>query len=159
MWKKSWIYQIIQKCVSTVQDSIRSKKILIKIEPEEDPAFLILGSELINEAIENILLNSIIHNDNEDVYLSIAILKVLKDQIPHIRVEFSDNGRGIKDSRKTNIFNRAYNQNKSTIGMGLGLSLVKIIVEKLDGSVWVEDRVLGDYNQGSKFILLLPEVD
>ncbi|MFX1569365.1 MAG: PAS domain S-box protein [Promethearchaeota archaeon] len=153
------IYQIVQQIINNIQNSSKNKRISVKVEPNNQSKFLILGNELLNEAIENILLNSIIHNDNEEVFISIRILKVLGDEKPFIRVEFSDNGRGIEDSRKKIIFNRAYNQNKSTIGMGLGLSLVKKIIENLDGLVWVEDRITNDYKQGSKFILLLPEVD
>ncbi|MFX1296090.1 MAG: PAS domain S-box protein, partial [Promethearchaeota archaeon] len=153
------IYQIIQRNISNVQNSIQNKKTFIQLEPEKQTKFLINGNKLINEAIENILLNSIIYNDNEDIYISIFITKVLKNQKSYIRVQFSDNGRGIEDSRKDIIFNRVYSQNKSTLEMGLGLSLVKKIVEKLNGYVWVEDRVQGDYKQGSKFIMLLPEVN
>ncbi|MFX1389594.1 MAG: PAS domain S-box protein [Promethearchaeota archaeon] len=153
------IYQVVQQNIYNIQSLSKNKRVSIKIEPKNQINYLILGNELLNEAIENILLNSIIHNDNEEIRISIRILKVLREQKPYIKVEFSDNGRGIEDSRKRIIFNRAYNQDKSTIGMGLGLSLVRMIIEKLDGFVWVEDRVLDDYEQGSKFIILLPEVD
>ena len=43
--------------------------------------------------------------------------------------------------------------------MGIGLSLVKKIVEIFNGMIWVEDKVKGDYSRGSKFILLLPKAD
>ncbi len=153
------IYQLLQMNISNIQKSFKNKKTLIKLEPNYQSNYLILGNELLNEVIENILLNSIIHNDNDEIHISIGILKVIKNQKAYIRIDFSDNGRGIEDSRKKIIFNRAYNQDKSTIGMGLGLSLVRIIVGKLDGLVWVEDRIPNDYKQGSKFIVLLPEVD
>jgi signal transduction histidine kinase len=41
--------------------------------------------------------------------------------------------------------------------MGLGLSLVKKIVESYNGDIWVEDRVKGDHEQGSNFVVLLQE--
>ena len=41
--------------------------------------------------------------------------------------------------------------------MGLGLSLVKKIIDSYHGKIRVEDRIKGDYKQGSNFILLLPE--
>jgi len=43
-------------------------------------------------------------------------------------------------------------------GMGLGLSLVKKIIESYHGQIWVEDRVKGDSTRGSNFVLLIPEV-
>ena len=42
--------------------------------------------------------------------------------------------------------------------MGLGLSLVKKIIQKYEGKVWVENIVKDDYSKGSNFIILIPEV-
>jgi len=55
------------------------------------------------------------------------------------------------------IFQRAFNTNKTVSGMGIGLSLVKKIIETYNGQIWVEDRVKGEYSKGSKFIVLIPE--
>jgi signal transduction histidine kinase len=77
----------------------------------------------------------------------------------HIRIEFTDNGIGIEDARKEEIFLRAYNKDKSISGLGLGLSLVKKIIETYKGQIWVEDRIKGDYSKGSNFIILLHEAD
>lgn len=40
--------------------------------------------------------------------------------------------------------------------MGLGLSLVKLIIEKYNGQIWVENKIKGDITKGSNFIILLP---
>ncbi|MFX1276719.1 MAG: PAS domain S-box protein [Promethearchaeota archaeon] len=152
------IYKIIQSEISIIQNLIKNQKIFIELLPREDPEFFSLGNELIHEIFENILQNSIIHNENEKIIISILIFKILKEQKSYIRIEISDNGRGIEDSRKNIVFNRAYNQDKSKIGMGLGLSLVKLIIEKFDGEIWIEDKVPGDYKQGSRFIILLPQI-
>jgi signal transduction histidine kinase len=41
--------------------------------------------------------------------------------------------------------------------MGLGLSLVSIILNSYHGHITVEDKVKGDYTQGSNFIVYIPE--
>ncbi len=75
----------------------------------------------------------------------------------NIKAEFIDNGIGIEDSRKKLIFLRGYNKDVTTTGMGFGLSLVKKIMDSYHGKIWVEDRVLGDFSKGSKFIILTLE--
>ena len=40
---------------------------------------------------------------------------------------------------------------------GLGLLLVREILDYYNGSVWIEDRVAGDSLKGSKFVVLIPE--
>ena len=40
--------------------------------------------------------------------------------------------------------------------MGLGLSLVKKIIDSYSGKICVKDRIKGDYTKGSNFIVLIP---
>ena len=46
---------------------------------------------------------------------------------------------------------------KGTKGMGFGLTLVNKLIKTYNGKIWVEDNVEGNYTQGSKFIILIPE--
>ena len=55
------------------------------------------------------------------------------------------------------MFQRCALETSSFYRLGLGLSLVKMLVESYDGKIWVEDRVEGDHTKGSKFILLIKE--
>jgi len=48
-------------------------------------------------------------------------------------------------------------EGQSLHGIGLGLSLVKIIIEMYGGEIRVEDRIKGDHTKGSNFIVLIPE--
>ena len=73
-----------------------------------------------------------------------------------LKLEFIDNGVGIDNIRKEKIFERAYNEIRSVSGMGLGLSLVKSIIDSYDGQIWVENRVSDDYSKGSDFVILIP---
>jgi len=41
--------------------------------------------------------------------------------------------------------------------MGLGLSLVKKIMDSYFGYIWVENRVQEDYSKGSNFVILIPK--
>ncbi|MGY5856188.1 MAG: ATP-binding protein [Candidatus Thorarchaeota archaeon] len=64
-----------------------------------------------------------------------------------------DYGQGIEPEKKTELFNRFMAGAKGT---GLGLSVAKTLTEVFGGIIAVEDRVEGDYTQGSVFIVTLP---
>ncbi len=116
------------------------------------------GGNLLIDAFENILLNSCIHNNNENIKLWINFYKIQKEGESFIKIEFKDNGYGISDERKRIIFEKNYEKNKNTTGMGLGLFLVKKIINAYGGQIRVKNRVEGDHKQGSNFIILLKEI-
>jgi signal transduction histidine kinase len=57
---------------------------------------------------------------------------------------------------KARLFNRFQPGQTATSGKGLGLYLVKTLVEGFHGTVQVEDRVPGDHRGGSRFVITLP---
>jgi signal transduction histidine kinase len=67
-----------------------------------------------------------------------------------------DNGPGIPDDMKERVFNRMQRGDTKASGSGLGLYLVKTLVDSYGGKVWVEDRVKGDYGKGARFMVMLP---
>ena len=71
-------------------------------------------------------------------------------------------GRGRRAGRpgraKQKIFSRLQRGKTRASGSGLGLFLVRSLVEDFQGRVWVEDRVAGDHTKGAKFVVMLPAV-
>jgi signal transduction histidine kinase len=74
----------------------------------------------------------------------------------YLKVIVEDNGPGIPDDLKSRLSNRFQRGQTKATGKGLGLFLVKTLVDSYGGRIWVEDRVPGDYTQGARFILVLP---
>jgi signal transduction histidine kinase len=74
-------------------------------------------------------------------------------------VEVRDQGKGVPDDRKPAIFQRfeSLGTDVAAESHGLGLSVVKALVDRYHGRVWVEDRVKGDHTKGATFVLLLPK--
>jgi len=69
------------------------------------------------------------------------------------KISVADRGDGVPDEDKTGIFTRFTRRDKEGVkGSGLGLSIVKRIVEAHQGRVWVEDRPGG----GSIFVVKVP---
>jgi signal transduction histidine kinase len=72
-------------------------------------------------------------------------------------VSVADRGRGIPDDRKSAVFERFATGMTGIKGFGLGLSIVKSIVDNYGGRIWVEDRVKGDFTKGTVFKIVLPK--
>ena len=77
-----------------------------------------------------------------------------QDKINYVKLKFIDNELGLSDAQKPIIFQRGALETSSFYRLGLGLSLVKRLVESYDGKIWVEDLIEGDYIESSKLILL-----
>ena len=154
--KKVNLTEIINKVISNVKERSLSNNIFIDFEATKDRN-MIYGGDLLTEAFENILLNGIIHNDSEKKILLIKSSQTTIGKQEYIKVEFIDNGMGIPDSKKNKIFSRNY-KNEKARGMGIGLSLVKEIIENYNGQIKVKNRVEEDYTKGSNFIVFLRKV-
>ncbi len=121
--------------------------------------YLTNANELLQDVFENILINGIKYNESEIVEIHINISKQIVENKNYTQIEFIDNGIGVPDSKKELIFQPGNREIKGTKGMGIGLSLVSKIMKIFKGKIWVEDKVKGDYSQGSKFIVSLPDLN
>ncbi len=115
----------------------------------------VLANNLLLDVFENILINAVRHNDKSNIQIIIDVNRETVEDKEYIKIEFKDNGLGISDYRKKDIFEKGTRTTQKSKGMGLGLSLVKKIVDNFHGDIWVEDRIKGDYKQGSNFVVLL----
>ncbi|MFX1500812.1 MAG: PAS domain S-box protein [Promethearchaeota archaeon] len=148
------VFEVLNRSFEFLKNSFQDKKIQIKCDISNEK-ILILGNELLQDVFENILINSVRYNDNDIVEIIIKASPVEQDNTPYWKLEFIDNGKGIEDERKERVLTRVDLDSKSTYGMGLGLSLVKKIIENYDGKIWIEDKVEGNYSKGTKVILLI----
>jgi len=145
---------LLQKVEKFIEDSYREKKVRINLNLSDFPNF-VMANELLEDVFENVLINSIIHNDSAIKEVKINVSRDNKE-IEYVIIEFIDNGIGIEDERKESIFYRGYKDKGSIHGMGLGLSLVKQIIDSFKGKIWVEDRIKGEPSKGSKFFVMIP---
>ncbi len=119
--------------------------------------YYVKANSLLQDVFENLLINAVVHNKNKIIKISIRISELNRGKKKYLKMEFIDNGVGIDDEIKRNIFklkNRSPNNGKS---MGFGLFLVKNLVDSYKGKIWVEDNVKGNFSKGSNFILLIPK--
>jgi PAS domain S-box-containing protein len=150
------VNSMIKESVKFINQSFQNRKISFKFNYNKD-IFTAIANELLLDVFENLLLNSVRHNSKLKVNIEITISrKEIKDH-KYLKMEFIDNGNGIEDLRKEHIFQRGSKEKSSNGGLGLGLSLVKKIIDRYSGKIWVEDRIKGDYTKGSNFIILIHE--
>lgn len=101
---------------------------------------VIADPEQMKKVINNIISNSIKYLDKPHGQIDIRIL----DEVDSIRVEIEDNGKGIAQKDLPKIFERFYrtdaSRNSAQGGSGIGLSIVKKIVEDHGGYVWATSK-------------------
>ena len=113
------------------------------------PEVEVLADEMIESVFRNLLNNAVIHNDKEVPEVEVSV-----DVGEAVQVRVADNGPGIPDDRKEEIFDEGETGVDSD-STGLGLFLVHTLVERYEGTVWIEDNE----PEGSVFVVELPKHD
>ena len=147
---------ILNESIKIRKNSYQDRTIDVRIDSSSEKIFA-KANILIEDVFENILINAVKHNKSPAVEIVIKISKLNENGVNYLKMEFIDNGIGVEEHRKANIFQRVQKDTQSVSGMGLGLSIVKKIIDSYDGKIWVEDRVKGDHSKGSNFVILIPE--
>ncbi len=129
-------------CIEEVGLDLDSKNIKLDYSNLTSPDTVIIADpEQLKRVINNIVSNSVKYIDKtKQAQIDIRIL----DETDAIRVEIEDNGRGISSKDLPNIFERFYrtdaSRNSSQGGSGIGLSIVKKIVEDHGGYIWATSK-------------------
>jgi len=118
----------------------------------------VMANELLSDVFSSLIGNAIKHS-NGHVAINVHMDKVQENGKRFCRIRVEDDGPGIPDERKDSIFNRFQKGSARAGGKGLGLYLVKTLVETFHGTVSVEDRIPGESGKGSRFIVMLPAVE
>ena len=150
------IFEKLKSAIQFVRVNFQKREIIVSFESETNK-ICVLANDLLLDVFENILTNSVLYNKNDPVEIKINISRIKENGKTNIKIEFKDNGVGINEARKKPIFTKNDKKSIGSKGMGLGLSLVAKLIDLCEGKIWVEDRIKGDYTQGSNFIIQIPE--
>jgi PAS domain S-box-containing protein len=150
------VFTNLENAIKFIKINFHNRDIRVKFESNENK-IMVLANELLLDVFENIMINSVSYNKSETVEITINISRIRDNDKDYIKLEFKDNGIGIDDSSKNCIFEESCKRPLGSKGMGLGLSLVAKLIELCEGKIWIEDRIKGDYTQGSNFVILIPE--
>ncbi|MCG3256913.1 MAG: HAMP domain-containing histidine kinase [Candidatus Heimdallarchaeota archaeon] len=123
-----------------------NKQIQLHINKDDFKGKTITADSLLLHLFLNLLINAISNDPNGRVKIEIKYEE--KEEGSSI-ISVSDYGKGIKPEKRKELFTPYSQFKREGKGSGLGLFIVKTLVERYNGEVWIEDRVKGDYTQGT----------
>lgn len=135
------VAQYFADCVEEIGMDLETRGIgLAYYNYTDDDIVIIADPEQLRRVINNIVGNSAKYMNKNNGFINIRI----KDVGDFIQVEIEDNGRGINQKDLPYIFDRFYradaSRNSATGGSGIGLSIVKKIVEDHGGKIWATSK-------------------
>jgi len=116
----------------------------------------VIAEDLLEEIFVNLFSNSVKYTESSEVKIDVLIREYFIGEVKYWMITVSDYGKGIPDLMKKELFERFYSKAK---GSGLGLSIVRTLVERYRGKVWIGDRVYEDYSKGTTFGMIFPAAE
>ena len=128
-------------CIEEISMDLETKHIgLAYFNYVDNDVMIIADPEQLKRVVNNIIGNSVKYLDNHHGLINIRI----KDVGDFIQVQIEDNGRGIAAKDLPYVFERFYradaSRNSATGGSGIGLSIVKKIIEDHGGKIWATSK-------------------
>ncbi|MGA1848197.1 MAG: ATP-binding protein [Thermoplasmatota archaeon] len=143
---------MVQKALSSVLLSFSDREVRTSFH-SEIPGIQVIAEPLVEEVFYNIYHNAVNYQSADKAVVETRIRP--SDNGKYVFVEISDHGPGIPDTMKSRLFNRPKEAKKGEHS-GMGLSLVKALLDRYDSEVKVYDRVPGDQSKGTTFTIIIP---
>ncbi|WP_297418036.1 Cache 3/Cache 2 fusion domain-containing protein [Clostridium sp.] len=145
------IVEVAEEITQSTAEYVQSMSRTIIFDTDEEEKVMAFDAE----KLERILLN-LISNATKFTKPGDKIYVTLKDKDDHITISVKDTGRGIPEEKLSQLFQR-FKQidpllNRSHEGSGIGLSIVKALVEMHEGTIEVKSK----YGEGTEFTICLP---
>jgi two-component system phosphate regulon sensor histidine kinase PhoR len=146
------IVEVIQNVFDLLEMKAEKKNIILSFDNKYSKPIMVLGDkEKIQQVLTNLIVNSIKYG-KQDGSTEVGIEDLVNNKVI-IRV--TDNGEGIEKQHISRLFERFYRVDKSGAraegGSGLGLSIVKHIIEAHDEKIYIESQ----FGVGSEFSFTL----
>lgn len=139
---------LLQGVLEVLEYPIESHKVKIHISP--NLPVVLADQDRLKEVFQNLIENAVKHmGEQTDPTIEIGAREQAVERVIFVK----DNGVGIAPEYHTRIFNLFEKLNPAVEGTGIGLALVKRIVESHGGKIWVESEGLG---KGSTFCFTIP---
>jgi signal transduction histidine kinase len=153
----------VRQTASEAKTAFLGKKVNLRLNlPEQDE--WVVADSFLDDVIYNLLTNSIKYDEHEDVIIDVETKAVEFEGKNYINLRIIDRAVGIPDDLKDKVLSKEFRKtaradrpfSQKSKGAGMGLSIVKALMDRYKGRVWIENRVYEDFSRGSIFNLLLP---
>ena len=146
------LIELIENIIDLFEMQVKKNNISLSLDRDQSLTFFVeADKERIQQVLTNLIINSLKHSV-EKGSIEISVNKLNKDKLI---VDVTDNGEGIEEKHLPRIFERFYRidkaRNRKLGGSGLGLSIVKHIIQAHGERIFVESK----YGVGSKFSFTL----
>jgi two-component system, NarL family, sensor kinase len=149
-YQTSNLETIATNAIDTLTDMAHNRQIQIDWINKSATTEIECDVDRIDRVFTNLLLNAINQSPPNS-----SILVCISDESSHYLIRVIDRGRGIKSADLPHIFAKHYQGSigRRTKGAGLGLYLVRQIIETHGGKIWIEPGI----EQGVAFLFTLPK--
>jgi len=151
--KPTNITEILQSLIKEMQEQIKKKNLKIIESYDLKVPKISVDSKLMRIVLQNLISNAVKYTPEKG---KVEISLTTKE--PSVLIKVADTGYGIPKAQQSHIFEKLFRadniREKDTEGTGLGLYLVKAIIDQSGGKVWFESIE----NKGSTFFVSIPLV-
>jgi signal transduction histidine kinase len=150
---------LVSSIVTAAESEAKRKNVSLSLHVQPDLPRAMMDTDRVSQVVVNLLSNALRYtSEGDSIRVTVATEKGSGPLNQYLLVSVSDTGQGISEEEVPHIFDRYYQgsqpKEKRSGGSGIGLTVVKELVEAHKGKVWVES-VPG---KGSTFFFTLPAV-
>lgn len=137
---------ILSDCITILSAQAEEKEVRLELEAPSLPHSRVIGNPLhLKQILMNVIDNAIQYNRPQGSVFVTAEETAFRDGTVSLRFVVRDTGIGIGEDFKAHIFEPFTQEHQGArthySGVGLGMSIVKSLVEQMDGTVQVDSRV------------------
>lgn len=149
---------LVEQYVQEYHDRARAKNITMNFSTDAEKLFVLADASALAQVVDNLLSNAVKYSPQSK---SVFVRLLKRDS--RVRLEIQDEGHGITPEEIDKLFGKFVRLSARPTGgedsTGLGLSIVKKLVEAMNGKVWCESHTESDTNTGATFIVELPSTE
>lgn len=144
--------EFLQKTADNHKKQITDKGLSLEMDIEDGLPVIKTSTDILREVLQNFITNAVKYTEEG----AITMRAYRKKDTDEIVFAIKDTGIGISKTDQKHIFEKFYRsedyRTRKNNGTGLGLYIIKRLIERLGGRIWFESRL----NKGSTFYCALP---